>query len=655
MATVLRFPGSAADAAPNAAQSAVNPYRDMDLLRFTTAGSVDDGKSTLIGRLLYDTKSIFQDQLEAIESASRRRGEEHVNLALLTDGLRAEREQNITIDVAYRYFATPKRKFIIADTPGHIQYTRNMVTGASTAELAIVLVDARRGVLTQSKRHGFIASLLGIPHIVVAVNKMDLVDYGRDVFEAIAHEYRDFAEKLDIKNLVFIPLSALHGDNVVSHSANMPWYDGGTLLHHLETVNVGVDRNLVDFRFPVQYVIRPHQDFRGFAGRIASGTITPGEEVVVLPNGFATRIKSIEAPETTRSQAAAGDSVVLTIEDEIDISRGDMIVRRMNVPTIGTRFDAMVCWLNEQPLDPATPYVLMHTTRQVKAFVSNIVYRIDVDTLHREQGRQLGLNDIGRVEITCAQPIFFDPYQMNHATGSFILIDPFTNVTVGAGMIRGQIKTADVVFGPATQRTKSPDVLWQNWNVPRAERELRNGHRAAVLWFTGLSGSGKSTIARELERILFEAGCQTMLLDGDQLRHGLCADLGFGDQERNENIRRAAEVAHLFFQQGSIVLCTFVSPFARDRARARQLVPAGSFLEVYVECDLAECRRRDPKGLYLKAGRGEIPNFTGVSSPYEPPLTPEINIRSDQQSVDQAVQGILTRLRSWGILDSTEP
>ena len=651
MATVLKIPGSlpaTARAAGNEPGS--NPYREMDLLRFSTAGSVDDGKSTLIGRLLYDTKSIFQDQLEAIESASKRRGEDYVNLALLTDGLRAEREQNITIDVAYRYFATPKRKFVIADTPGHIQYTRNMVTGASTAELAIILIDARKGVVTQSKRHGFIASLLGIPHIVVAVNKMDLVNYRQDVFDEISGQYRDFAEKLDVKNLLFIPMSALKGDNVVSHGDHMPWYDGGTLLHHLETVNVGADRNLVDFRFPVQYVIRPHQDFRGFAGRVASGTITPGEEIVVLPSGHGTRVKAIEMPSGPIAEAAAGDSVVLTLEEEIDVSRGDMIVRRMNVPSVGTRFDAMMCWLNEQPLDPSIPYVLMHTTRQVKALVSKIVYRIDVDTLHREQVDTFGLNDVGRVEITTGQPIFFDPYQQNHTTGSFVLIDPFTNVTVGAGMIRGVVKTADELFGDATQPATSPDVVWQDWNIARTERELSNGHRATVLWFTGLSGSGKSTIARQLERALFEAGCQTMLLDGDQLRHGLCGDLGFDDAARRENIRRAGEVARLFFEQGTIVLCTFVSPFARDRARARGLLPEGSFLEIHIDCDVDECRRRDPKGLYLKADRGEILNFTGITSPYEAPAKPEIKIRSDQQTVAASVELIMRELRTRGIL-----
>ncbi|HEX6911994.1 MAG TPA: sulfate adenylyltransferase subunit CysN, partial [Longimicrobium sp.] len=556
-------------------EEAVRRYREMDLLRFTTAGSVDDGKSTLIGRLLYDTKSIFQDQLEAIEGASRRRGEQGVNLALLTDGLRAEREQNITIDVAYRYFATPRRKFIIADTPGHVQYTRNMVTGASTAELAIVLVDARRGVLTQSRRHGFISSLLRIPHVVVAVNKMDLVDYREDVYQEIVAEYTAFAEKLGIRDLTFIPISALLGDNVVDRSEAMPWYSGATLLYHLEHVNVGADRNLVDFRFPVQYVVRPHQDFRGFAGRVASGTLRPGEEVVVLPSGRGSRVRAIETYDGPLPEAAEGDSVVVTIEDEVDISRGDMLVRRNNLPTLGNRLDAMLCWMDEQPLDPSVSYVIQHTTRSARAFVSRVVYRIDVDTLHREDAQSLGLNDIGRVEVTASAPLFFDPYQLNRATGSFILVDPGTNVTVAAGMIRGPVQTADAVFPEHDEapRAVSAGAVWEAWNVPREEREARNGHAALVVWFTGLSGAGKSTIARAVERRLFEAGVQTMLLDGDQLRHGLNGDLGFAPGDRAENIRRAGEVARLFWEQGSVVLCTFVSPYRADRERVRTLLP----------------------------------------------------------------------------------
>ncbi|HEY7768990.1 sulfate adenylyltransferase subunit CysN [Longimicrobium sp.] len=642
---------AATEGAAGAWEQAARQYREMDLLRLTTAGSVDDGKSTLIGRLLYDTKSIFEDQLEAIEGASRRRGELHLNLALLTDGLRAEREQNITIDVAYRYFATPRRKFIIADTPGHVQYTRNMVTGASTAELAIVLVDARRGVLTQSRRHGFIASLLRIPHVVVAVNKMDLVDFSRDVYDEIVADYTAFAEKLGITDLTFIPISALHGDNIVSKSERLAWYDGATLLHHLENVNVGADRNLVDFRFPVQYVVRPHQDFRGFAGKVASGTITPGEEVVVLPSGKTTRVAAIETMDGRLAEAAEGDSVVLTTEDEVDISRGDMIVRRMNLPTVGSRFEAMLCWMGEAELDPSVSYVVQHTTRSARALVSRVVYRVNVDTLHREEVDRLQLNDIGRVEITASVPLFFDAYQLNRATGSFILVDPFTNATVAAGMIRGPVQTADELFAPRPAApASSPGVVWEEWNVPREEREAAQGHAAAVLWFTGLSGAGKSTIARALERRLFQAGVRTMLLDGDQLRHGLNADLGFSPADRAENVRRVGEVARLFFEAGSVVLCTFVSPYRDDRARARQLVPEGRFLEVHVDCALDELRRRDPKGLYARADAGEGVELTGVSAPYEAPEHPELRLDTAGVEVDEAVEALLALLRERGLV-----
>jgi bifunctional enzyme CysN/CysC len=618
---------------------------EMDLLRFSTAGSVDDGKSTLIGRLLYDTKSIFQDQMDAIEAASRRLGEGEVNLALLTDGLRAEREQKITIDVAYRYFATPKRKFIIADTPGHLQYTRNMVTGASTAELTIVLVDARKGVITQSKRHGFIASLLRIPHIVVAVNKMDLVDFDQQVFDSIVKEYREFAEKLDVKDLIFIPISALRGDNVVHHSEKMSWYEGPTLLHHLENVNVGADRNLIDFRYPVQVVIRPHQDFRGFAGRIVSGTISAGEEIAVLPSGQTSRVKDVFVNGESVDIASAGDSAVLTLTDEVDCSRGDMIVRRMNLPTVSTRFDAYVCWMADAPLDLKTEYVFQHTTRIVKGRISAIRYRIDVDTLHRGDASELALNDIARVEIQTGSSIFFDPYQLNTGTGSFIIIDPFTSRTVGAGMIRGTVTDLrDVIATAEGQARKvSPNVVWEGLNIRREEREHRNGHEAAVVWFTGLSGSGKTTIARQVERRLFDMGRLTMLLDGDTLRHGLNGDLGFSAQDRQENIRRVGEVARLFFEQGSIVLCTFVSPFSADRAAVRALFPGQRFREVHVHCDLDTLRARDPKGLYKAAQKGEV-DLSGVTSPYEAPQSPDLLIDTGSMDVDDAVRAVLGML-----------
>ena len=636
---------------PGEAQ-AENPYLDMDLLRFSTAGSVDDGKSTLIGRLLHDTKSVFEDQLEAVERTSEQRGEGYVNLALLTDGLRAEREQNITIDVAYRYFATPKRKFIIADTPGHVQYTRNMVTGASTAELAIILIDAKKGVSTQSKRHGFLASLLGIPHVLVAVNKIDLVDFSEERFEEIRKEYTGFAAKLGASDLRFIPISALHGDNVAQPSERMAWYQGPSLLYYLETVPVGTARNLKDFRFPVQTVIRPDPQFRGYAGRISSGSIRPGEEVVVLPSGVGTTIQSVETPNGALDEAFAGESVVLTTTEEVDISRGEMIVRKRNLPQIGSRFDATLCWMGTEPLDPSAQYVLMHTTRECKAYVSELHYRVDVDTLHRENVRTLELNDIGRVEITTASDVFFDPYESNRETGGFILVDPHDNVTVAAGMIRGEPRTADAVLHQGRrERLKSPDVVWEEWNVGRAEREARNRHAPAVLWFTGLSGSGKSTIARLVERALWDEGKRTMLLDGDQLRHGLCADLGFSHEDRQENIRRVAHTARLFFEAGHIVICSFVSPFRRDRDYLRELLPEGRFFEVYVDTPLAVCKERDPKGLYAKAERGEIADFTGISSPYEAPLLPELVLSTADMPPEAAAQQVIEALERSGLLN----
>ncbi|MBI1877897.1 MAG: sulfate adenylyltransferase subunit CysN [Chloroflexi bacterium] len=632
----------------------------IELLRFTTAGSVDDGKSTLIGRLLYDSKAIFEDQIEAIERASRERGDDYVDLALLTDGLRAEREQKITIDVAYRYFATPKRKFIIADTPGHIQYTRNMVTGASTAELAIILIDARKGVLTQSKRHGFLATLLQIPHLIVAVNKMDLVDYDQKVFNQIVADYKAFAAKLSVQDIVFIPISALKGDNVVEKSSAMPWYDGSTLLHHLENVNVGGSRNLVDFRFPVQYVIRPNQNFRGFAGQLASGRIAPGEEVVVLPSGLGSRVKSIVTLDGEPPEAVAGDSVILTLEDEIDISRGDMIVRTHNLPKKDNQIDAVICWMSETAMNPQGTYWLQHTTRTVKAFISELIYKIDVDTMHRETAQALVLNEIGRVQITTTHPLFFDRYEINRNTGSFILIDPYTNTTVAAGMIRGRSRRlsdlldvpAEPTERPAITRRKSADVVWEIGGVSLEMREQHNEHQAAVLWFTGLSGSGKSTIAKKLEQRLFELDCHTMFLDGDNLRHGLNGDLGFSDADRNENIRRAAEVARLGFGHGNIVLCSFISPFQNERDFARSILPESRFFEIFVKCDLEVCKRRDPKGLYAKALRGEIKNFTGISSSYEEPLNPELVVETDLHSTEDIVEQIIKALVQQNILSS---
>lgn len=625
------------------------------LLRFTTTGSVDDGKSTLIGRLLYETRSIYEDQYAAVVTTSKRRGHDKVDLALLLDGLSAEREQGITIDVAYRYFETPARKFIIADTPGHIQYTRNMVTGASTADLAVILIDARNGILTQSKRHGFIVSLLQIPHLIVAVNKMDLVDYSEEVYNGIVEQYRAFSEKLDIHDVIFIPVSALTGDNVVEKSARMPWYEGATLLHYLENLHVSANRNLIDFRFPVQYVIRPHLDFRGYAGEITSGTISPGEEIVVLPSGKSSRVKSISTYDGELAEAFAPQSVVLTLHDEIDISRGNMIVRKNNLPLVGNHLEASICWMDERALSKTTSYILKHTARSVQAFVTRILYKIDVNTLHREREVETFLlNEIGRVEIRLASPIFFDPYKVNHGTGSFILIDPLTNNTCAAGMIRGSVRKVDELVEGAeaeiVKQRKSPNTTWRGWNIPRERREERYGHKGVVLWFTGYSGSGKSTIARDLEKELFDAGFQTMLLDGDSLRQGLCGDLGFSDRDRTENIRRAGEVARLFFESGNIVICTFISPFEKDRAFVRSLFLAGRFLEVYVKCDLEVCKRRDPNGLYRKTVAGEIKEFTGISSPYETPRDPEIILETDLQSVKESVVRIIDRLKLAAII-----
>ena len=623
----------------------------MDLLRFSTAGSVDDGKSTLIGRLLYDSKSIFEDQLDALKRSSELHGDGTVNLALLTDGLRAEREQGITIDVAYRYFATPRRKFIIADTPGHVQYTRNMVTGASTAELAIVLIDARKGVLTQSRRHGFIASLLQIPHMIVAVNKMDLVDYSEEVFHRIVDDYDEFARKLEVANIAYIPISALAGDNVVDKSERMPWYGGPTLLHYLETVKVGAEHNVVDFRFPVQYVVRPNQDFRGFAGQVASGSITPGEEVLLLPSNRTSRVRSIVAFEEERSEARSDESVIITLEDEIELGRGGMIVRSRNRPTVTTTLDADLCWMSETAMVPEKLYVLQHTSRQVSGTVSQIIYKLDVDTLHRSPAETFELNDVGRVEIRTAQPVFIDSYRINRRTGAFILLDPDTNTTVAAGMIRGVAQNVEPVPGGRRSGAQhSPNVVWEGVNVTREERESRNGHRAAVIWFTGLSGSGKTTIARAVERRLFGEGRQTMLLDGDHLRHGLTSDLGFTPEDRAENVRRVGEVAKLFYEQGSVTLCTFISPYRKDRDAVRQMLPDGSFFEIFVDADIEVCRRRDPKGHYARAEAGELPGFTGVSSPYEPPEHPELVLRSETQSLDDCVETVLRLLQTGHIL-----
>ncbi|MFO7568620.1 MAG: adenylyl-sulfate kinase [Smithellaceae bacterium] len=607
-----------------------------------------------MGRLLYETKSIYEDQYKAIEKTSRKKGLKDVELAYLLDGLAAEREQGITIDVAYRYFETPKRKFIIADSPGHVQYTKNMVTGASKADCAVILIDARNGVLTQSRRHGFLISLLQIPHLIVAVNKMDLMDYSRDVFDRIVDEYREFSQKLDIHNIVCIPVSALKGDNVVARSKKMPWYEGPPLLTALEAINVSADRNLVDFRFPVQYVMRPDSEFRGFSGTIVSGTISPGEEIAVLPSGRTTRVKSIVTYDGELSAGFAGQAVVLTLCDEIDISRGDMIVRKNNLPRIESRLEAIVCWMDEKEMRLDRPYVMKHNTRSLRAYIKKIVYRIDVDTLHRQVVGAFGLNDIGRVELSLSAPLFFDPYKINAATGRFILIDPETHRTVAAGMIRDATRRLeDYQNVPQTDpgvEQKSPHTVWRALNIGRAERERQNRHQAAVLWLTGLSGSGKSTIAMALERKLFDRGCRTALLDGDLLRHGLCSDLAFSAADRQENMRRAGETAKMFFEHGNIVLCALISPFRQDRERIRQRFPAGRFVEIYVRCDIEECKQRDPNGLYQKAASGIISGFTGIDSPYEEPMEPQLVIDTKTWDLNRCVSEIEQYLTNQDLL-----
>ncbi|WP_156754463.1 sulfate adenylyltransferase subunit CysN [Actinokineospora pegani] len=585
------------------------------LLRIATAGSVDDGKSTLIGRLLYDSKTIFTDQLAAVERTSRERGADTPDLSLLTDGLRAEREQGITIDVAYRYFATPKRKFVIADTPGHLQYTRNMVTGASTADLALVLVDARKGVLEQSRRHAFIASLLGIPHLVVCVNKMDLVGWSRERFEEIREEFRRFSIKLDVPDLSFIPVSALLGDNVVNRSAEMPWYEGSSLLHHLEEVHVASDQNLIDARFPVQYVIRPHQDFRGYAGTVAGGVFRPGDEVTVLPSGFSSTVERIWGPGGREvAEAFAPQAVTMELADHIDISRGDLICRPNNRPHVGQDLDAMVCWLTEQSeLRPGARYTVKHTSQAVTGSVRELDYRLDINTLHRDESAAgLALNEIGRVRLHTRTPLLFDPYKRNRGTGSFILVDEATNNTVAAGM----------VLGP---RVAASHVVWHGSAVTRDQRATRG----RTIWLTGLSGSGKSTIAVELERRLVAAGRPAYLLDGDNLRHGLNSDLGFGAADRTENVRRTGAVARLLADAGTVAIVSLISPYAADRAAVRAAHEAEGlpFVEVFVDTPIADCQARDPKGLYAKAAAGEIRGFTGVDDPYEAPERAELVLR----------------------------
>jgi len=611
------------------------------LLRLATAGSVDDGKSTLIGRLLYDSKAVMEDQLAAVERTSRERGNEYTDLALVTDGLRSEREQGITIDVAYRYFATAKRKFIIADTPGHLQYTRNMVTGASTAQLVIVLVDARQGLLEQSRRHAFLASLLGVQHIVLAVNKMDLIDWDQERYNWIRDEFHAFAARLDIHDVTTIPISALHGDNVVTKSDKASWYDGPPLLSHLEDVYIAGDRNLVDVRFPVQYVIRPqtreHADHRSYAGTVASGIMRPGDEVVVLPSGNTSRITAIDGPEGPVAEAFPPMAVSISLADDIDISRGDLLARPQNQPAATTEFDAMVCWMaDDAALEPGRDYVIKHTTRTTRVRVTGLDYRLDVNTLRRDKGvTALKLNELGRVSFRSQVPLLLDEYTRNAATGSFILIDPDTNVTVAAGMVRDTTAAAGRAATPNTVRHQS---------LVTAGERLTKGR---TVWFTGLSGSGKSSVAVLVEQSLLEHGCPAYILDGDNLRHGLNGDLGFAMADRAENLRRLSHVATLMADAGLTVLVPAISPLEEHRELARKVhSEAGiEFFEVFVDTPLADCELRDPKGLYARARAGEITHFTGIDSPYQRPKNPDLRLTPDH-TVDELARQVVELLES---------
>ncbi len=609
------------------------------LLRFITCGSVDDGKSTLIGRLLYDSKMLFEDQLAALESDSKKVGTQggELDFALLVDGLAAEREQGITIDVAYRFFSTDRRKFIVADTPGHEQYTRNMVTGASTADLAVILIDARKGVLTQTRRHSYLVSLVGIREVVVAVNKLDLMGYSREVFERIEAEYREFAHKIGIDRIICIPMSALAGDNVNAPSPHTPWYHGPTLMGHLETVEVNERAAEGPFRFPVQWVNRPNLDFRGFSGRIVGGSVKPGDRLRVLPSGRESTVVRLVTHDGDLEQAVAGQSITVTLADEVDVSRGDVLVAANSPASVADQFRASVVWMSDEHLLPGRPYLMKIGAKTVSATVTDIRYRVNVNTLEHTAAKTLELNEIGICNLSLDRPVVFDPYTENHDMGAFILIDRISNNTVGAGMMEFALR-------------RSQNVHWQAVDIDKQARAGLKGQKACVLWFTGLSGSGKSTIANILEKKLFASGRHTYLLDGDNVRHGLNKDLGFTDIDRVENIRRVAEVARLMADAGLITLVSFISPFRAERRLARALLEEGEFIEIHIDAPLAVAEKRDPKGLYHKARHGEIKNFTGIDSPYEPPENPEIHIDTTELSAEDAADLVVTRLGELGLL-----
>jgi len=626
-------------------------HESKQLLRFITCGSVDDGKSTLIGRLLYDSKMIYEDQLSQLEAESKLVGTTggKFDPALLTDGLKAEREQGITIDVAYRYFSTPKRKFIIADTPGHEQYTRNMATGASTADLAIILIDARHGVLTQTRRHSFIVSLLGIRHVIVAVNKMDLLDFDEGRYNEICDEYRSFAMRLDLPDLHFIPISALDGDNVVDRSEKSPWYSGSTLMNFLETVYIGSDRNLQDFRMPVQYVNRPNLDFRGFCGTIASGIVRPGEEIMVLPSRQTSKIKEIVTFEGAVEEAFAPLSVTLTLEDEIDASRGDMIVRPGNLPRSRDQIEAMLVWMDSESMVPGKTYLFKHTSQTQPGTIDSLKYQVDVNTLHRNPAPELGLNEIGRVSISLNAPIHFDAYRRNRSTGAFIVVDRITNATVAAGMILD--KSGD--GSPKSvwdDEIKKDDDATEFSAVSAEERSARFGQQPATLLLTGLTGSGKTSIGQAVERKLFDQGRAVAMIDGEKVRGGLTRDLGYTADDRSENLRRSAHLAHILNDAGLICLASFVAPSEDVRQKVGTLIGEDRFLVVHVATSLEVCRERDTKGQYKMADEGKLPNFPGVTAKYEAPPTPDLVLNTAEQTIDACADAVIDLLRSKQII-----
>jgi bifunctional enzyme CysN/CysC len=612
---------------------------NKDLLRFITCGSVDDGKSTLIGRLLYESKMLFEDQLSALEADSKKLGTQggNIDFALLVDGLAAEREQGITIDVAYRAFATSKRKFIVADTPGHEQYTRNMATGASTADLAIILIDARKGVLTQTRRHTYIASLLGIRHLVVAVNKMDLVGYSKDTFEAIEEDYRVFATSLGADNITVIPISALVGDNMITRSTNTPWYRGATLMAHLETVPVDALDHTTPFRMPVQWVSRPDQNFRGFAGTVAVGTVKPGDALKVLPSGRQSTVKRIVTHDGDLASATTGQAITLTLSDEVDISRGDVLCAAQAPLETSDQFEVQVLWMGDEPMLPGRPYLIKSATRTLSGTLDKLKHKINVNTMEQQAAKTLVLNEIGICNLELDGMLAFAPYAENKTLGSFIIIDRFTNNTVGMGLIQFALRRA-------------ANIHWQAMDVNKTSRSAMLKQKPTVLWFTGLSGAGKSTIANLVEKKLHAEGHATYLLDGDNVRHGLNRDLGFTDVDRVENIRRVAEVAKLMADAGLVVLVSFISPFRSERLMARERMEDGEFVEVFVDTPLQDAEKRDVKGLYAKARRGELKNFTGISSPYEAPENPEIRIDTSTMEPETAATRIATYLEKAGRL-----